>query len=52
MGNFQKVIFGLFLIFGLWSCTSPDSVVDYTNDLVVPDPEPGSTPGYLSLIHI
>ena len=46
MGNFQKVIFGLFFIFGLWSCTSPDSVVDYTNDLVVPDPEPGSTPGY------
>ena len=45
MGDFQKVLVSV-LIFGLWSCTSPDNVVDYTDDLVIPDPEPGSTPGY------
>ena len=48
MGNFQKVLVGVFLIFGLWSCNSPDNVVDYTNDLVIPDTEPGSTSGYNS----
>ena len=31
MGNFRKVLVGVFLIFGLWSCNSPDNVVDYTN---------------------
>ena len=46
MGNFEKVLVSVILIFVLWSCTSPDNVVDYTDDLVIPDPEPGFTPGY------
>ena len=46
MINFQKVLISLFLVLGLWSCTSPNDIVDYTDDLVITDPEPGSTAGY------
>ena len=46
MKNSLKVLTGLFIILGLWSCTSPNDIVDYTDDLAVIDPEPGSTPGY------
>ena len=46
MKNSLKVLTGLFIIAGLWSCTSPNDIVDYTDDLAVIDPEPGSTPGY------
>ena len=30
----------------LHSCTSPNDIVDYTEDLAVADPAPGTTPGY------
>jgi hypothetical protein len=30
----------------LLSCTSPNDIVDYTEDLAVADPAPGTTPGY------
>ena len=46
MKNSLKVLTGLFIIVGLWSCTSPNDIVDYSDDLAVLDPEPGSTPGY------
>ena len=46
MKNSLKVLTGLFIIVGLWSCTSPNDIVDYSDDLAVTDPEPGSTPGY------
>ena len=46
MKNSLKVLTGLFIIVGLWSCTSPNDIVDYSDDLSVIDPEPGSTPGY------
>ena len=46
MKNSLKVLTGIFIIAGLWSCTSPNDIVDYTDDLAVIDPEPGSTPGY------
>jgi len=46
MKNSLKVLTGLFIIVGLWSCTSPNDIVDYSDDLAVIDPEPGSTPGY------
>ena len=35
-----------FLVLGLWSCTSPNDIVDYTEDLSVVDPEAGSTSSY------
>ena len=46
MKNSLKVLTGLFIIVGLWSCTSPNDIVDYSDDLAVIDSEPGSTPGY------
>jgi len=46
MKNSFKVLTGLFIIVSLWSCTSPNDIVDYSDDLAVIDPEPGSTPGY------
>ena len=46
MKNSLKVLTGLFITLGLWSCTSPNDIVDYSDDLAVIDPEPGSTPGY------
>ena len=46
MKNSLKVLTGLFIIVSLWSCTSPNDIVDYSDDLAVIDPEPGSTPGY------
>ena len=46
MKNSLKVLTGLFITVGLWSCTSPNDIVDYSDDLAVIDPEPGSTPGY------
>ena len=52
MNKFQKFLVGLVFIFGLWSCTSPEDIIDYTDDLALQDPEPGTTAGYLSLIHI
>ena len=33
-------------ILGLWGCTSPNDIVDYTDDLAVVDPAAGSTAGY------
>ena len=42
----RQIILTLLIISVLWSCTSPDEIVDYTEALVVADPEPGSTPGF------
>tara|TARA_B100001123_G_scaffold312557_1_gene349622 strand:- start:697 stop:2778 length:2082 start_codon:yes stop_codon:yes gene_type:complete len=41
-----KLFFALFFFLFLWSCTSPNDIVDYTDDLSIGDPEPGSTAGY------
>ena len=46
MINFHRILISVFLLFGLWSCTSPNDIVDYTEDLAVTDPEPGSTAGF------
>nr|ABL97719.1 hypothetical protein MBMO_EB0-39H12.0095 [uncultured marine bacterium EB0_39H12] len=46
MINFYRILISVFLLFGLWSCTSPNDIVDYTEDLAVTDPEPGSTAGF------
>ena len=46
MNNLRCILIGIFLLFGLWSCTSPNDIVDYTEDLAVTDPEPGSTAGF------
>ena len=46
MFRIRQILLTLLIISGLWSCTSPDDIVDYTEDLVVSDPEPGSTPGF------
>ena len=46
MNKFQKFLVGLVFIFGLWSCTSPEDIIDYTDDLALQDPEPGATAGY------
>ena len=36
----------LLLIGTLFSCTSPDDIIDYSEDLVLAEPEPGTTPGF------
>ena len=41
-----KLFSALFFCMILWSCTSPNDIVDYTEDLLIKDPEPGSTAGY------
>ena len=46
MNNIHKGLLGYLLIFFLWSCTSPDDIVDYSEDLSIADPLPGSTPGF------
>jgi len=50
MGNNMSTYFKLglivSLILGLWGCTSPNDIVDYTDDLAVVDPVAGSTTGY------
>jgi len=50
MGNNMSTYFKLGLIvsfiLGLWGCTSPNDIVDYTDDLAVVDPVAGSTTGY------
>ena len=46
MNNLRCILIGIFLLFGLWSCTSPNDIVDYTEDLAVTDPEPGSTASF------
>ena len=46
MNNSRCILIGIFLLFGLWSCTSPNDIVDYTEDLAVTDPEPGSTASF------
>tara|TARA_Y100001970_G_scaffold94971_1_gene119732 strand:- start:1872 stop:3965 length:2094 start_codon:yes stop_codon:yes gene_type:complete len=50
MGTNMRVFLKLglitFLTVSIWSCTSQNDIIDYTEDLSVVDPEPGSTPGY------
>lgn len=46
MKKFSKLLIGASLVLGLYSCTSPDDIVDYTGDLSIADPEPGTTPGF------
>ncbi len=37
-----KLFSALFFCMILWNCTSPNDIVDYTEDLSINDPEPGS----------
>ena len=46
MKKFRSSILCIALLGALLSCTSPDDIVDYTEDLAVADPAPGTTPGY------
>ena len=46
MSKLQKFLASLFLFFCLWSCTSPDDIIDYSEDLLIDDLEPGTTAGY------
>jgi hypothetical protein len=50
MGTYMRVFLKLglitFLFVSIWSCTSPNDIIDYTEDLSVVSPEPGSTPSY------
>ena len=46
MRVFIKLGLITFLTVSIWSCTSQNDIIDYTEDLSVVDPEPGSTPGY------
>ena len=46
MRVFLKLGLITFLTVSIWSCTSQNDIIDYTEDLSVVDPEPGSTPGY------
>ena len=46
MRVFLKLGLITFLTVSVWSCTSQNDIIDYTEDLSVVDPEPGSTPGY------
>ena len=46
MRAFIKLGLIIFLTISIWSCTSQNDIIDYTEDLAVVDPEPGSTPGY------
>ena len=46
MRVFLKLGLITFLTVSIWSCTSQNDIIDYTEDLSAVDPEPGSTPGY------
>ena len=46
MKKSRSSILCIALLGALLSCTSPDDIVDYTEDLAVADPAPGTTPGY------
>ena len=46
MKKLRSSILCIALLGALLSCTSPDDIVDYTEDLAVADPAPGTTPGY------
>ena len=46
MRVFIKLGLITFLTVSIWSCTSQNDIIDYTEDLSVVDPEPGSTSGY------
>ena len=46
MGLSLKSLGPVLLLIGLWGCTSPDDIIDYSEDLKVADPEPGSTAGF------
>ena len=46
MRVFLKLGLIAFLFVSIWSCTSPNDIIDYTEDLSVVSPEPGSTPSY------
>ena len=46
MKKSRSSILCIALLGALLSCTSPDDIVDYTEDLAVADPEPRTTPGY------
>ena len=46
MKKIRSSILCIALLGALLSCTSPDDIVDYTEDLAVADPAPGTTPGY------
>lgn len=46
MRVFLKLGLITFLFVSIWSCTSPNDIIDYTEDLSVVSPEPGSTPSY------
>ena len=41
-----KFLGSIVLLLGLWGCTSSDDIVDYSEDLEISDPLPGSTPGF------
>ena len=45
MKKSRSSILCIALLGALLSCTSPDDIVDYTEDLAVPDPAPGTTQG-------
>jgi len=46
MSTYFKLGLIVSFILGLWGCTSPNDIVDYTDDLAVVDPVAGSTTGY------
>ena len=46
MKKSRSSILCIALLGALLSCTSPNDIVDYTEDLAVADPAPGTTPGY------
>ena len=46
MKKSRSSILCIALLGALLSCTSPDDIVDYTENLAVADPAPGTTPGY------
>ena len=38
-----KLLLSILMSILLWGCNSADNIIDYTEDLVVVDPESGST---------
>ena len=46
MSSSYKLGLTVFLVLGLWSCTSPNDIVDYTDDLAVTDPKAGTTSSF------
>ena len=46
MSSSYKLGLTVFLVLGLWSCTSPNDIVDYTDDLAVTDPNAGTTSSF------